>query len=466
MSKTNHKRQQTALRPAQAAQAKAESIAESPAEPSPAPTPAPDQAAAASTTDAERHSRHRHAGSESKRQSSLRILFLSVSIFTICAVVIKVLFFWHDIGALWHQVWSVLSPYLTGCFIAYLLNPFVLLIDKWFLEQKCHIPNATFRRGVALVVTYIVAVGLVAQIMVFLVPQLYTSVMDIVVNKIPEAYTSGVRILENFFEKYDFLPNKEVITQTIEEKAAKFTNVEYLSSLVTRFFPSVWSTSMSIVKYCLNLVIALVVSIYLLTDKNIVAKASRRLLFAFVRKEKAYSFLDTLSHCNNIFGGFIWGKTVDSLIIGVITLLVLTILQIPYALLIAVVVGVTNMIPYFGPYVGAIPGAVILLMVAPNKVIPYLIAILVIQQFDGWVLGPKILGDFTGLRPVLILFAISVGGAVAGVAGMFLGVPVIAVIQYLVHVWVDKRLMRRGIQPDSIEPANRKITLKDVFFKV
>ncbi len=140
------------------------------------------------------------------------------------------------------------------------------------------------------------------------------------------------------------------------------------------------------------------------------------------------------------------GKTIDSLIIGVLSLIVMSVIQLPYGLLLSVIVGVTNMIPYFGPFIGAIPGVIIYLVIEPKYAIIYVIMILVLQQFDGLYLGPKILGDLTGIKPLWVIFGITVGGAYFGVLGMFLGVPTVAVVMHIVNVIMEKKIKKRMMQ--------------------
>lgn len=391
----------------------------------------------------------------------LSISLYTIFVFTACAILIKVIFNWGDIRQIYDHTMKVISPYLTGFFIAYLLNPFVILLDKWLLEQKLNVKFVFIRKLISIILTYILAIGFVSLVIRFVIPELYNSVVDIAVNKLPSWYSSTMNWLQHYLDAHPYLPNSDDVLSTVEQKLAEYTDVSYLTGILS----SVWSTSVSVVKWVINLVIAVIVSIYLLADKNILKTACIRILYAFVPEAKAKHFLETLSECNRIFGGFIWGKTIDSLIIGILCLILLLIFRIPYAVLISVVVGVTNMVPYVGPYVGAVPGAFILLVVAPQKVIPYLLLILILQQFDGWILGPKILGDFTGLRPVLILFALSIGGAVGGIVGMFLGVPVVAVIQYLITTWINGRLKKRGITEETISPRRGEITMKDIFYK-
>ena len=157
---------------------------------------------------------------------------------------------------------------------------------------------------------------------------------------------------------------------------------------------------------------------------------------------------------DGFFSVFISGKTLDSIIIGILCFIFMTILRLPYALLISVIVGVTNMIPYFGPFIGAVPGAFIILLIDPIQMLIYLLLILVLQQFDGLYLGPKILGDSTGLRPIWIIFAITIGGAVGGFIGMFLGVPCVAVIAFLTGRWVENRLQQKSNLHSSSPKSN------------
>ncbi|MDY3774036.1 MAG: AI-2E family transporter, partial [Eubacterium sp.] len=155
---------------------------------------------------------------------------------------------------------------------------------------------------------------------------------------------------------------------------------------------------------------------------------------------------NTFCQCNHIFNGFLYGKSVDSLIIGILSLIAMSIMGLPYALLLSVIVGVTNMIPYFGPFMGAIPGVIIYLVIEPKYVIIYVIMILVLQQFDGLYLGPKILGDLTGIKPLWVIFGITVGGAYFGVLGMFLGVPVVAVIMHIINVIMETKMKKRMLK--------------------
>lgn len=185
----------------------------------------------------------------------------------------------------------------------------------------------------------------------------------------------------------------------------------------------------------------------------------KKLIYAVAPTEKASWFLRVCSQANNVFVGFINGKLIDSAIIGVLCFLLSSLLQVPYAILVSVIIGVTNIIPFFGPIIGAVPCLMILLIVDPLGALKFGILIIVLQQFDGNVLGPKILGDSTGLSAIWVLVAIVVGGGLFGFAGMLLGVPTFAVLYALVREWANHRLEKKGIDGDG-RPVIESVSTK------
>ncbi len=210
--------------------------------------------------------------------------------------------------------------------------------------------------------------------------------------------------------------------------------------------PYVYEMSSSIAAVFYNILMGLVISIYMILDGRNLINHLKRGVFAIVPKEKSESVWATMRECNHIFNGFLFGKAIDSLIIGIICLIAMSILKLPFALFMSLIVCITNMIPYFGPIIGAIPGVIIYLFISPKLSLIFAIMILILQQFDGLYLGPKILGDLTGIKPLWVIFGITVGGAYFGFVGMFLGVPTVAVIMYLLNLFVEKKLHKKGIE--------------------
>ena len=190
---------------------------------------------------------------------------------------------------------------------------------------------------------------------------------------------------------------------------------------------------------------SIAISIYMLADKRKLIKMGTQAVYSILPTSKAKVFCNTMKECSKIFSGFVSGKALDSLIIGLICFVVLSILRLDYAVLVSVIVGITNMIPYFGPFIGAVPGILLYLCIRPLDAVIFAIMILVLQQFDGWILGPKILGDSTGLSPLWVIFGITIGGAYGGVIGMFLGVPLVAVVAYLLNQAVQSVLKKKRL---------------------
>ena len=304
--------------------------------------------------------------------------------------------------------------------------------------------------------SYLFVIGLIAIIVLYIVPQVVNSIADLSLQ-IPDwstkIYNDTITFINKFESEhpdFDYSYIENIVNKYLPN-IFSISNISNVTNFISTLIPKLFVTSMSIIKGIMNFVIAIIVSCYMLIDKKYISLAARKLLFAIFPAGFSKSIIVTAKECNDIFGGYIAGKTLDSFIIGILCFISMSILKLPYTVLISIIVGVTNMIPYFGPYFGCIPGAFIILMFSPIKVIIYLILILIIQQFDGLYLGPKILGDSTGLRPIWILFAITLGGAVAGVIGMFLGVPVVAVIAHLINKWINSRLNSKQITESDIE---------------
>ena len=282
----------------------------------------------------------------------------------------------------------------------------------------------------------------------FILYPLVRSITDIV-DKLPVWYNNITDLVNSFEDKHADLGfiDYAVINEQLNNLYPKV--ISYLTDMLTNLLPYVVNTSMAIVKGLVNLIIAIMVSVYMISDHKNIFYNFKRVLYAVFPKKAADTTRKICRESGTIFLKFMYGKALDSLIIGIICFICMTIFKFPYTVLISVIVGITNMIPYFGPYIGGVMGGIIIVIVNPIQVIFFAILILVIQQFDGLFLGPKILGESTGLKPLWVIFAIVVGGALFGVLGMFLGVPVMAVICYITNLVVEHFLKKRNI---SVQP--------------
>lgn len=343
---------------------------------------------------------------------------------------------------------KVLSPVIIAIFIAYLLNPGV----RWFETQ---VYNKIGRiksirklpRVLSILTIYLFLFGLIAMVIVFVAPQIGSNIAEIS-RRVPEYINSTIDIVDEWSNKWsnelNAANNAYNITGHIEKNINEiFTKTgKLLDYILNNAFMGVKNITSGI----FNFILGIIISFYLLGDKESFKKGIERILRAIFHGKTVDRLKDFGREADTIFGKFIVGKFIDSFIIGVLCFVGLTILKIRYALLISVIVGVTNMIPYFGPFIGAVPAVIITFFDSPINALWVTIFIFVLQQFDGLILGPKILGDSVGLSPFWIIFSIVLGGGLYGVIGMFLGVPVIAIVITFTNRLIDWQLEKKGIK--------------------
>lgn len=373
------------------------------------------------------------------------ICVYAVATFVICLFIYRFTGNWKHTQQQIGNILSVFSPFLIAFLIAYFINPMVKHIDNILFQKTL---KDRFRRGhllLSMILAYIIMIGGIILVFIFIVPQIINSISQLV-RISPILYQNALRTLETLDDQF---PNLDL--SFISQAAADvFPDIfdffrTFMSDTV---LPFLYSAGLSIINWFINILLAFVISCYLLFSKDKLIKSLKRVAYAIFPEDVCLQIFDTLKNCNQIFSQYITGKTLDSAIIGILCLVSMVLLKLPYALIISLIVGITNMIPYFGPFIGAVPGILILLIVQPKSSLVFAILIFAIQQLDGSVIGPKILGKSTGLQPISIIFAITVGGAVAGVLGMFLGVPVIAVLTYLIGKLIDYLLKRKHLEPD------------------
>lgn len=341
------------------------------------------------------------------------------------------------------NIFHILSPFLIGGMIALVLYPFIKALYNRFFMGVCHIKSKKAAKILSILVAYLIAVGAFAVLIGFVVPQIYKSITEIA-NQAPVWYEN----IRNWFTEFeDKHTNSSIdynfINQKIEDALPKL--VDYMTGALTNMVPYILNTSMAILSGVLNLVIAIIVSIYMISDNKNIFYHFKRFLYAVLPRKTADNTRIICKNCASIFINYIIGKSFDSIIVMIICFIIMLILKLPYAVLISVIVGITNMIPYFGPYIGGVIGGVIIVIASPIKLIIFVIMIVCIQQVDGLLIGPRIIGSTTGLKPVWVVFSITVGGALFGVIGMFLGVPVFAVLSYLLNITVQHFLDKRKV---------------------
>ena len=377
------------------------------------------------------------------RYFTIAIYVIIVS--TIAAVIFKAIISFEQTLAGIQNVINVLMPFIIGALIAFILNPAVIKL-RFLLEKYAKIKHKGLTKLLAILITYLLLIGFVLFSLLGIIPEIIQNLTELInasLTVIPQAVTDITELLNNLEERFPSL-DVTIVQDSINNTIPSILN--YMKDLTTNLVPTLYTISMSIMQWLINLIIALIVSVYMLTDKKLLLNSGKALIYAFVPEKRIPSLLHTIKDCNHIFSSFVIGKAIDSLIIGILCFILMTILRLPYTLLISLIVGVTNMIPYFGPFIGAVPGVVIILMINPLQAIIFTVLIFALQQFDGLILGPKILGESVGLRPLWIIIAITVGGSIAGVLGMFLAVPIVAVLRYLLMNILQYRLSQRNIK--------------------
>ncbi len=376
------------------------------------------------------------------------LVFIAFSTLLIMAIVN-----WQRFISFLQNILTALTPFVIAFFIAYILNPLVKWFEKLLGKRLMKKRKDKARKIVAIAVTYVVVLTCLTIVILYITPQLINSAIDLDTTYRRINVEDVEKAFNNFLSGFsNLLPGLDI--DTVENKLNDM--IPKLFNYGTDVITYLLSLSVSIVKLVINVLLAFVISCYMLAEKNSIKKNFKRITYCIMSKKRASSFLQTLRECNLIFSKFIVGKSIDSLIIGIICFIAMTILRLDYAILLSIIVGVTNMIPYFGPFIGAIPGVLIYLFIDPMQALIFGIMIFILQQFDGLYLGPKILGESTGLTPLWVIFGITLGGAYAGVLGMFLGVPFVAVFAYLSNKLINNRLAKKNVTIEVESSTNKQ----------
>lgn len=370
------------------------------------------------------------------------------------------------------QLLDILMPFIVGMVIAYLLSPIynalVRNLEPW-LRTACRMKQPRgLARGLALFLSVLLVLALVFGLIAMIIPQVFASVANLGTSLPSYLEQTGAWLDEALdhlgldISVQDYFNDmgsqfSTWLTETLLPDLQSLAEQLGADSLVDGLFSGV----VTVVNAVTNFALGLIVSVYLLADKERMLALAKKLLYALAGPERGNRVLEELRKTNRIFGGFITGKLVDSLIMGILCFIGSSLLQLPYALLVSVVVGITNIIPFFGPFLGAIPCAVLILLTDPIKCVYFVIFILALQQFDGNILGPRILGNTTGVSPFGVLFSIIFFGGVFGFVGMIIGVPLFAIISSLVGEQVDKWLKKKNMSQKLGDYANLDYVKED-----
>ncbi len=393
-------------------------------------------------------------------QKYLTVSFYTVITFAICLLLVVIVQKFSVISGVLASFANVIAPVTWGIVIAYIVNPLMKFFERFFgkcFEKKK--PRRKLVRSLSVAFGLLTLLAVLFAIVAVLLPQVVESVIGLARN-----FNSYLNNFESWIYKFveDYPDIYSFVQTQFDNLQPKLT--DFINSIVPKL--GEWAIKLKdgaigFIGGLGDFVIGFIVAIYLLFSKEKFIAQMRKFVAAVLPEGGKNAVYGIAARTNKMLGGFISGKLIDSTIIGILTFICMSIMKMDFVALISVVVGVTNIIPFFGPFIGAIPSALLLLVAAPRQVIPFVIFIFILQQFDGNILGPKILGDTTGLSPFWVMFAIFVGGGMFGFAGMILGVPIFAVIYSLVRDFVNYLLERRGLSTRTLDYCSNDIPADD-----
>ena len=389
--------------------------------------------------------------SKLKQQFSQGLTLLLVVI--VCLLIYFALLRLEMISNVIHLILGILKPIIYGFAIAYLLNPIVKKVDEHLIPYiNKHFPNskkaAQISRGTGIFIAVILLISIITALCNMMLPELYKSIWNMV-STVPSQLNTAVDQITKMMSKDT--TTGQLFTNVLMQATDFIQNwmktdlLEQVNVVMSNLTVGV----INVVKELFNGIIGIIISVYVLWGKEVISQQAKKIVYAIFKPNSANMILHLTIKSNEIFGGFIIGKIIDSVIIGILCFIGLSILKMPYTLLVSVIVGVTNVIPFFGPYIGAIPSAILITLSNPIKGLYFLIFILILQQIDGNIIGPKIIGNSTGLSAFWVVFSILLGGGLFGIPGMILGVPTFAVLSYIVTMLINHNLEKKNLPTES-----------------
>lgn len=326
---------------------------------------------------------------------------------------------------------SLINYFIWGWLIAFLLNPLMVLIEKRF----------KLKRFFSIIIVYTLFLGIITLAITLISPRISKNIVDLL-EGLPNFISNVESWINNFLYKYRLL-DKFGLEEYFEKNLNSI--IKQANSLLSSVLNLVFSRLINFTSTLFKLITGIVISVYMLKDKEEIIKFSKKIIFSFFSEERGIGIIDMGRKINKIFSQYIIGRLIDSLIITFICIILLSIFKMPYSLLISIIIGITNMIPYFGNIIGMVPACIITLFVSPAKALELAIFIAVLSQLDGWFLSPRIIGEKVGLNPLLIILAMALGGGFFGLVGLFFSVPIMAVVKIALEEYTNNRLKSKNI---------------------
>ena len=392
--------------------------------------------------------------------------YTTIAVYAFLVIAAAITFFFviseHSVvGRMAGTFFGLMTPFIYGAALAYVLNPVLNWLEKKvFPKVFGDRVSKRSRRGLGVLLTFLFGCAVVALFLAVLIPQIVESI-DNLAQSIYAFLPQAQNFLNDLIAQYG---TNEMLVDVLSMLGVDISDPSMaLQRLATRSYtfltqvlPNLFGGVMRFTSGLLDVVVGIIIAIYLLLSKEIFYAQVKKLLFAFFPRRVAQATLNLTHDSNTIFCGFISGKILDSAIIGVLCFIGCSVLQMPYTVLVSFIVGVTNVIPYFGPFIGAIPSIFIIMIADPLKSLVFAVFVLILQQLDGNIIGPKILGDSTGLSAFWVIFAVTFFGALFGFVGMLIGVPTFAVIYALVRNFAEFKLGKKGLKTQTPDFASQE----------
>lgn len=392
--------------------------------------------------------------------------YTTIAVYAFLVIAAAITFFFviseHSVvGRMAGTFFGLMTPFIYGAALAYVLNPVLNWLEKKVFPRVFgDRVSKRSRRGLGVLLTFLFGCAVVALFLAVLIPQIVESI-DNLAQSIYAFLPQAQNFLNDLIAQYG---TNEMLVDVLSMLGVDISDPSMaLQRLATRSYtfltqvlPNLFGGVMRFTSGLLDVVVGIIIAIYLLLSKEVFYAQVKKLMFAFFPRRVAQATLNLTHDSNAIFCGFISGKILDSAIIGVLCFIGCSILQMPYTVLVSFIVGVTNVIPYFGPFIGAIPSIFIIMIADPLKSLIFAVFVLILQQLDGNIIGPKILGDSTGLSAFWVIFAVTFFGGLFGFVGMLIGVPTFAVIYALVRNFAEFKLGKKGLKTQTPDFASQE----------
>lgn len=366
-------------------------------------------------------------------------ILLGTYLIILCFILLNI----KEVSSSFTNLLAILNPFILGFSMAFILNLPMMFFENNvfnFLDKNKNVFVRKLKRPLSILTTFIAVIGIIQALALFVIPEIISSISTLL-ETIPTYLKSFEDIINQFMSSTELLQSIQNSLLTTWKEIASI-----LGNLLTTSLTGILTTTVSITSGFINFILSLVLTIYMLASKETLIRHAKKVLYAFTKKNIADKIIEVGKIANITFSKFIAGQCIEAFILAFLCFIGMTILSMPYALLISVLIGVTALIPVFGAFIGAIPAIFLILLINPMQALWFVVFIIFLQQFEGNVIYPKVVGNSVGLSALWVMFAMLVGGSILGLVGMLIGIPTLSVIYQLFKDYTNKKLKNKNIK--------------------